>query len=266
MEEPLSLLAVSSSSSSAGGLVPPRRRRRHGVCHESGVPLPAALRLLQDLASPTVFRGSSYNVATAATSLQRRNAFRKISAPVRAAAQQLPDSLQSYPCPPSPPLSMASTGYSFGQLSSHRVALRRRQRRSSATATTDNVDRTLFVNDDEFSRDALALAMSNQTKRSSYNGNSSLNKDSTKGQTVTKWKMDTSTSFNACPSTIRRRLSYPVGPRLGIRHCCRSRRWRRRSTSAAAAFWILPRSSRHSLVPYLYTCIHIFLFMYFLYI
>lgn len=52
-----------------------KRRRRLGVCHHSGTALPAALRLLQDLARPI----SSNNHPNAA--LQRRNAFRKNSAP-----------------------------------------------------------------------------------------------------------------------------------------------------------------------------------------
>ena len=249
MDEPLSLLP----SSASGGVPPTRRRRRHGVCHELGVPLPAALRLLQDLALTTAIRGSSYsNVATAVTSLQRRNAFRKISAPVRAGAL-LPHATAAVDGGANVQ-STATTGDSL-QLSSHRAALRRRQRRSSTTTTA--IDRTLSFNDDESTRSRDA-----STRRNSYNGgsssSSSLSKDisAKRRQPDTKWKVEFSASFDSCVSTSRRRrVSYPVLPRPGIRHCCRSRRWRRRSTSAAAAavaaaFWILPRSSRHSLVPY----------------
>jgi len=256
MDEPLSLLP----SSASGGVPPTRRRRRHGVCHESGVPLPAALRLLQDLALPTAIRGSSYsNVATAVTSLQRRNAFRKISAPVRAGAL-LPHATVAVDGGANVQ-STATTGDSL-QLSSHRAALRRRQRRSSTTTTA--IDRTLSFNVDELSRDA-------STRRNSYNGggsssSSSLCKDisAKRTQPDAKWKVEFSASFDSCLSTSRRRrVSYPVVPRPGIRHCCRSRRWRRRSTSAAAAavaaaFWTLPRSSRRSLVPYR---IYIYLFI-----
>ena len=67
--------AGAAIKSSAGG---GKRRRRLGVCHHSGTALPAALRLLQDLARPALPGNHSSGPTNA---LQRRNAFRKSSAP-----------------------------------------------------------------------------------------------------------------------------------------------------------------------------------------
>ena len=57
-------------------VTPVKRRRRLGVCHNAGSILPAPLRLLQDLARPSV-------------PLQRRNAIRKSSAPVKSINQSV---------------------------------------------------------------------------------------------------------------------------------------------------------------------------------
>lgn len=68
----------SGSSGIAGGN---KRRRRLGVCHHSGTSLPAALRLLQDLARPNANNNNNTTTTTSSPALQRRNAFRKNSAP-----------------------------------------------------------------------------------------------------------------------------------------------------------------------------------------
>ncbi len=71
----------SSSSRSAGRIrVVGDRLRRLGICHVA-TRLPAPLRLLQDLAAPSQRQVSAIGVAP--PQLERRNAFRKNSAPAR---------------------------------------------------------------------------------------------------------------------------------------------------------------------------------------
>lgn len=233
MEEPLPLPPMTTTTCA-------RRRRRLGMCHQSGVPLPASLRLLQDLAKPvTTARSPSTAIATAVTSLQRRNAFRKTSAPVRVAAEANGKIV---------PSTAAILLFLDGD---QRVSLRRRQRRSSAT--TERLSSSSFIFDDESLSSpcrpdqAVGRMPITRMQRNSSTGSSSiisLRKDSKQRRRHMEMRKSQETITMKTPldgsGIARRRVSYPVGPRPGIRHCWR---WRRRSTSAAATFWIRP--SRH---------------------
>lgn len=222
-----------------------KRRRRLGICHHSSVLLPAPLRLLQDLAKPVV--------APSLTSLQRRNAFRKNSAPAKN-----PNAIE--------------IGDSVGPLSADNDAAHDTITRpysspsQSCTANTNATDAPRLLadrsascwhydDDDELPRSLMAFSGGGLSVISSPTNVVLYVADRRRVPSV-DWNVvtaavksiaattATTTASAKTPATIRRRLTYPVIPRgVRQRRDPRRRLKRRWSSTTAAPSWTQPNSA-----------------------
>ncbi len=212
---------ITGNNGRCGPISASKRRRRLGVCHSEGTALPASLKLLQDLALPNHIlndKNKRISISGASPGLQRRNAFRKNSAP-------------------------ATKHFPMMEIASGVMEAERLRRLSSSQLNRLVHQTQAHELDNEKSSSLTALSygvsiISTPVAVMLYVSSLGQNPDH-----YWKWALPRGNSRPASPGGVRRRCTYPATPR-GVRRHSPRRRYSLATLcdSSATSTWINPSS------------------------